>query len=240
MYENILNWRLLAGSHEFPGPDGGSCINEAAAVAAGFEYRAIGSVKDCPPCFSRPIAAFAIRLNDGIQDDDVRTDLLMPFVTRLAGSRDSAKIEKERAKLIVFRVIRDILPIELRHAGRHDYADRCAKATNFNSAANYVLVPRYLMGYGPLSPGRVLEAIAQAVDCLVGRRRAVVTAVEKAGLVMNLVAAPLFDDGNSVYAIGADILREALDLGRQAPPIEVAAVCDRMNEARRQHAMCAP
>ena len=34
-FGHILNWRLLAGSHPFPGPDGGTCINEAAVVAAG-------------------------------------------------------------------------------------------------------------------------------------------------------------------------------------------------------------
>jgi hypothetical protein len=53
-FATILNWRLLAGSHPFPGPDGGTCINEAAIVAAGLPYRAIRSSADCPPCFSRP------------------------------------------------------------------------------------------------------------------------------------------------------------------------------------------
>ena len=35
-FDHILNWKLKAGSHQFPGPDGGTCINEAALVAAGF------------------------------------------------------------------------------------------------------------------------------------------------------------------------------------------------------------
>ena len=38
-FDHILNWKLLRGSHEFPGKDGGTCINEAALVAAGFKYR---------------------------------------------------------------------------------------------------------------------------------------------------------------------------------------------------------
>lgn len=59
-FDHIFNWRLLAGSHDFPGPDGGTCINEAAIVAAGFPYRKIKSAENCPPCFSRPIAAYAI------------------------------------------------------------------------------------------------------------------------------------------------------------------------------------
>jgi hypothetical protein len=36
-FDKILNWKLQRGSHTFPGPDGGTCINEAAIVAAGFD-----------------------------------------------------------------------------------------------------------------------------------------------------------------------------------------------------------
>ena len=32
-FDHILNWTLKRGSHQFPGPDGGTCINEAALVA---------------------------------------------------------------------------------------------------------------------------------------------------------------------------------------------------------------
>jgi hypothetical protein len=63
-FDHILNWRLLRGSHEFPGKDGGTCINEAAVVAAGFEYRRVCTVRDMPSCFSRPICEFAMFLND--------------------------------------------------------------------------------------------------------------------------------------------------------------------------------
>ena len=40
-FDHVLNWRLKVGSHLFPGPDGGTCINEAALVAAGFEYQPV-------------------------------------------------------------------------------------------------------------------------------------------------------------------------------------------------------
>ncbi len=42
-FDHILNWKLKQGSHTFPGPDGGTCINEAAIVAAGFPYRPVRS-----------------------------------------------------------------------------------------------------------------------------------------------------------------------------------------------------
>ena len=85
-FATILNWRLLAGSHPFPGPDGGTCINEAAVVAAGLPYRAIRSSEDCPPCFSAPLATYALGLNDAMPDAE--RPRLMAFVLRLAGSAD--------------------------------------------------------------------------------------------------------------------------------------------------------
>jgi hypothetical protein len=46
-FDHILNWKLQPGSHPFPGKDGGTCINEAAIVAAGFAYRSVAS-RTCP------------------------------------------------------------------------------------------------------------------------------------------------------------------------------------------------
>ncbi len=40
-FDHILNWTLKIGSHPFPGKDGGTCINEAAIVAAGFAYQPV-------------------------------------------------------------------------------------------------------------------------------------------------------------------------------------------------------
>jgi hypothetical protein len=67
-----LDWELRSGSHKFPGPHGGTCIHEAALVAAGFRYRPVSSVDDLPDCFSRPISAFAILLNDSAREARAR------------------------------------------------------------------------------------------------------------------------------------------------------------------------
>lgn len=96
-FDTILNWKLLSGSHEFPGPDGGTCINEAAIVAAGFEYKAINSPNDLPKCFSKPIARLAMTLND-FMPDDLRQGL-MKYVCRLAGSADVFSVETRRSCL---------------------------------------------------------------------------------------------------------------------------------------------
>src|SRR5919199_235595 len=108
-FDHILNWRLKAGSHRFPGPDGGTCINEAALVAAGFEYRPITSVRQMPPCFSRPICHLALWLNDDANDKDRQR--LLPFVARLACA-DTWEIERERRLYIQSRVSEGRLTIQ--------------------------------------------------------------------------------------------------------------------------------
>src|SRR3712207_5967822 len=96
-FDHILNWTLKVGSHPFPGKDGGTCINEAAIVAAGFEYQPVRRVEDIPECFSRPICRLAMRLNDEATDKERQR--LLPFVTRLACA-DAPEVERERATYI--------------------------------------------------------------------------------------------------------------------------------------------
>src|SRR5215207_11389817 len=99
-FSHILHWKLTHGSHPFPGKDGGTCINEAAIVAAGFEYQPVRRVEDMPDCFSRPICRLAMGLNDGTTDKERQR--LLPFVTRLACA-DTPEVERERAAYIQAR-----------------------------------------------------------------------------------------------------------------------------------------
>jgi hypothetical protein len=96
-FDHIINWKLRQGSHTFPGPDGGTCINEAALVAAGYAYRPIRQVREMPPCFSRPICGLAMALND--RATDLERQKLLPLVTRLACA-DSPEVERLRANYI--------------------------------------------------------------------------------------------------------------------------------------------
>ncbi len=96
-FDHLLNWKLKRGSHAFPGPDGGTCINEAALVAAGFEYRPVSDVRQMPGCFSRPICELAMVLNDHASDEDRQR--LLPYVTRLACA-DTPEVERARAAYI--------------------------------------------------------------------------------------------------------------------------------------------
>ncbi len=97
IFDHALNWKLKIGSHRFPGPDGGTCINEAALVAAGFAYKPIHSVEQMPDCFSRPICRLAMLLND--EATDVERRRLLPYVTRLACA-DTREVERAREAYI--------------------------------------------------------------------------------------------------------------------------------------------
>src|ERR687886_2803651 len=96
-FDHILNWTLKAGSHRFPGPDGGTCINEVALVAAGFEYQPIVHVGQMPRCFSRPICRLAMWLND--HATEAERQRLLPFVARLACA-DTWWVERKRQAYI--------------------------------------------------------------------------------------------------------------------------------------------
>lgn len=93
--ENLLDWKLLGGSHEFPGPDGGTCINEAAMVAAGFPYHAITCVDQLPACFSKALGSILLEFNDRLPDKERQE--LKRYILRIAGTADSEEIEDLRA-----------------------------------------------------------------------------------------------------------------------------------------------
>jgi hypothetical protein len=96
-FDHILNWKLKQGSHPFPGKEGGTCINEAAIVAAGFPYQPVRTVYEMPNCFSRPICKLAMHLND--HATNAQRQRLLPFVTRLACA-DTPAVEAKRAAFI--------------------------------------------------------------------------------------------------------------------------------------------
>lgn len=105
----MRDWKLERGSHTWPGPGGGTCINEAAIVAAGFPYRAVNSVEDCPPCFSRVLASYLLTLND--QLNDRHRQCLLHYAGRLAGTADAPSVEQERASEITRLTISLLWPV---------------------------------------------------------------------------------------------------------------------------------
>ena len=110
-FQQLANFRLARGSHKQPNKGGNICVNEAAVIAAGFQYREIRDVSCLPDCFSRPVSEYAIYLNDFMMHR-VRNELLVPFITRLPGTSDAPWVEEERVRLIVVETVRRIVAAE--------------------------------------------------------------------------------------------------------------------------------
>ena len=122
-FQQLANFRLARGSHKQPNKGGNICVNEAAVIAAGFQYREIRNVSCLPDCFSRPVSEYAIYLNDFMMHR-VRNELLVPFITRLPGTSDAPWVEEERARLIVVETVRRIVAAEYDEIWRKPEARR--------------------------------------------------------------------------------------------------------------------
>ena len=264
-FTSFLNWKLLTGSHPFPGPDGGTCINEAAIIAAGLPYRRVCSVSDCPPCFSRPLAAYALSLNDGIRDGALRQKLLLPFVSRLAGSADSIEVESERVKTILMGVVTRVLPPSVESYGCAAEALACRSATSLEQAGFAVqraleaidkipgLVPAqerhrsdYVEGVSSLISAFVYighyrhegseQRLPEAASCCAA---AAITAATLSRQDWSFVP---FPDPERVetFERAAELLDEAMKIGKQAEPIRIADVVTRFDRAKEESPLREP
>jgi hypothetical protein len=231
-FQRMLDWKLLRGSHEFPGPDGGTCINEAAIVAAGYPYRAVYCVKDMPASFSRPIAMLALCLNDTL-DDDLRQELLMPFVARLGGSADTPKVEMTRAELMLQRTVAEILSPALSRAGFVELAER---ARTFKTPAELHEIARRLRecDRALLHPS-LLSAFEHAADAAAQWRAGLPTEVVFCTFSAMREIASLDGDRHvdSVYRRAAVILDAAIAIGNRAEATGPEVVATRMEAAKR-------
>jgi hypothetical protein len=240
-FDAMLNWKLLRGSHEFPGPDGGTCVNEAAIVAAGYPYKSVQSIDDCPSSFSRPMALFAMCLNDSL-DDELRQEVLMPFVTRLAGSADTPAVERERAQYLIMRVVKDIIGPLAERAGHADLAKRCAAIKTRGDFEAFARTVRdgesYAIDY---RLNAACNHAADAVDQWYSSRSTdiVLCASRVLGEVSSLaeLLAPsslgrrAHDD---VYRQAGKILDGALKIGNQADPLGPEVAASRLATAKKQ------
>lgn len=133
----LTDWKLKAGSHKFPGPDGGTCINEAAIIAAGFEYKSVGSFHDLPPCFSPVLGQWLITGND--VTPDMLRQALMPFVHKLAGTWHGEQVERQRLALLV-GIVGSWSPADDYYRVRKD----CAIPINHPSAIHWSGFPPFM------------------------------------------------------------------------------------------------
>jgi len=245
-FDRLLNWKLLRGSHEFPGPDGGTCVAEAAIVAAGHPYRRLPSTSadHCPSSFSRPLTVFAMDLNDAIADDALRQELLLPFVARFPGSADTPEVEHARARLILKRTISDILAPALTEFGFHKTALLCRLAIDDLKAFD-----DWLSGRGAAGCSSLPEELRDACNCVIFAVQCLRADPAMSAMCAGLAATTAANDVGApcdprdparmaVYRKIAAILDAAFAIGNQAPAIAPDEIATRMQAAK--HAAATP
>src|SRR5215813_12240240 len=237
-FGRLLNWKILRGSHEFPGPDGGTCVNEAAIVAAGYSYTPVRRIDDCPASFSRPLALYAMCLNEIVLDDTLRQELLLPFVARLAGAADTPEVDLQRVALILQRTVAEIVPEAFDCLGRSRDARRCRAVANADEA---VAVVKSLLGQewrGARLSGLMSSLSMATEDYQSGRAIDVAqysgTAIaDVAEIIASVGGRGAAKTAEAVYRRGAGLLGGALKIGNRADPIAVDLVAQRMDTVRR-------
>lgn len=233
----MLNWKILRGSHEFPGPDGGTCVNEAAIVAAGYPYTPVRRIDDCPASFSRPLALYAMCLNEIVLDDALRQDLLLPFVSRLAGSADTMDVDMRRVALILQRTVADIVPEAFEWSGRHREARRCRAVATAEEAIAAVRELSAEESHGARLRSLINSLSMASEDYLAFRpldaAQYAGTAIADVAEVIGAVGGRGAAGTESVYRRGAAILDAALRIGNQAEPIVLELAAKRMEAVKR-------
>lgn len=211
MFDNILNWQLLAGSHDFPGPSGGTCINEAAIVAAGFEYQQILTSNDMPECFSRPISSLAMSLNDYLPND--KRQRLIKYVYRLSGTKDELLIENKRKK-----IIRDMM-----------YAGMLRIVTEIEDP----LFAEFRQEWIDVLNDETKRASMVLYGELIHELRLAVFTIFDDPLQIAMRRQEAADDVIEQLAqLGTDVLDAVLAIGNRAEPIEPALICTRLENAK--------
>lgn len=241
-WSNLLSWRLLSGSHEFPGPEGGTCINEAAVVASGFDYREVQSVDDLPECFSRILGGLALTINDEMGEDEKanerRTRLLSPFITRLAGSKDTEQVEEQRLNVFVNTLYHDILESVMNYDHCEPALRHARTILDLKNIASLLVVE--LWNKAPLMNNEDVSDLARALLAYNDRgyegnyssatAQVIHSLINIGGAVTNLKGREVED----YWARVVDYLRQAFELGNQATPVDVEAVVERVKTIRAQ------
>lgn len=220
--KSTCRWQLLRGSHPFPGPDGGTCFNEAAIVAAGHPYNPVQSVDDCPASFSRPLSFLAMFLNDNAGDADRQR--LIPFVPRLAGSADGLDVEIARARFVVSQIVERRLP------DRHVSAEALKSLAFLREEYDDVpvaLLSQFVLWANNSLPAEQLVIEAPSFELSIDGMMTWLSATQP---ISKRISRP------GMFGVWLDAFDQALKIGRQADPIDGALVVARMEEAKREGA----
>ncbi len=93
---------IKSGAHE--SFNDGACVMEIVAYVAGEPF------SDHPACACPVVTRYAQALNDRMPSDEMRTELLLPLVPVIAGSRSTPEVEEKRRWLAIDFAVREAAP----------------------------------------------------------------------------------------------------------------------------------
>lgn len=207
---------LKRGSHELPSD--GSCAMEVAVLASGFSWSKIRCAHDLPPCFSRVIGGYTIGLNDSMYNEERQK--LLKYVTRMGGSADTPVVELNRLEYLVMNAAKPAAVSALMVSGLLREAER-ADATNTIAEFSTVALDCYRRGYNSLIGYDYIDYVlfnaGKSVDehDIALRANYIAATIDYASYVAE-IKLNKFD-----WQPYLDALEGALNIGKQADPIEV-------------------
>ncbi len=117
------NFIIKYGSHS--APDGSLDASHGACVMELVSYLANEPWSDHPECACPVITEFAIRINDRIPTDAMRTEILDEALVRgIIGTRSTRAIQAKRAFLLADFAVRIAAPFALDAVGKKDEAEK--------------------------------------------------------------------------------------------------------------------
>lgn len=239
-----VSWYLENGGHSAPKANGGTCINEAALVAAGFEHKQVGSSRNLPPCFSRPLAQLGIALND-MMPDVIRQELL-PVALMLSGSADNPAVEQHRADYAILETIRQTLTVLLPELGFADQVPCVGRLETVSAAIAFMdtaigkITPTVTSGNHDLTLIKRLKIVIAETqnigfsgpDEYVGHLGAFFNSVRSYGHSTKAGA----EKANLVWRGAMAAYKSAFEIGNKAAPLDTALVARRFEEAKAKAA----
>lgn len=229
-FDGLLNWRLKHGSHGFPGPEGGTCINEAAVVVAGFQYREVATITDLPESFCPVISQFCLTLNDSMPEGDI-LNRLRPFALRLSGSADTRKVAQQRALHLALKAATQFVPMAIGHADE-GAATRLRQATDPQDTLS--VLDELLARYGWTDDAeKSLGAAHLGLGKALKNREGIYVA--ELAAISAIRSAKIDPDA---WSIAIEAIQSVLAIGRQADPIETELIDRRAQNALLAAAAC--
>lgn len=121
--------------------------NRAAACVPELRERyGVAQFSDDHPSISRTIRSFAISFNDALPDDETRTRLLRPYITKILGTRTTAKDETIRAWMATDWLVRVHAPAWLDLAGLTEHATKLRALTPLTSSKIAIAAQQTIAG----------------------------------------------------------------------------------------------